>query len=80
MIDKYGYEGLDAAAMKEAVESVRGFDFWDHMAKLDVTPTSHFLNWGIKMVQREGSELVPISDWLTVPPLTAEEQTVDYYK
>ena len=79
-MDKYGYDGLTGAAIKEGLESLKNITAGDTVAPVTTGPKQHSISTGIRINIREGKGTKPISDWLLIPALTDEEMTLGFWK
>jgi len=67
-IEEVGYENLDGAAIKRALDGMEGFDV-DGMAKITYTPEQRRGCGMVAVYQIQGGDIVRVSDWREVPLL-----------
>jgi branched-chain amino acid transport system substrate-binding protein len=67
-IEEVGYENLDGAAAKVALDSIKDFDPLG-VGSTTYTPEDHEGSHRIRIYQVQGGEVVPVSDWREAPML-----------
>jgi len=67
-LEEVGYENIDGAAVKRALESMQDFDV-DGMVKITYGPERRRGNRSYATYQVQGGNIVPVSDWREVPIL-----------
>ena len=71
-VENVGYENLDGPAIKEAFDSMKGFDV-DGLVTITYNPPDDHRGYDkIAVYQVQGGEIVPITDWRVAPMLLPE--------
>jgi len=72
-VGSVGYENLDGPAIKEAFDSIKGFDV-DGLVTITYNPPDDHRGYDkIAIYQVQGGQIVPITDWRVAPMLLPEE-------
>jgi branched-chain amino acid transport system substrate-binding protein len=71
-IENVGYENLDGAAIKEALDSFQDFDVYG-LCEITYSPEDHRGNTKIAIYEVRDGKLVRVTDWLEAPMLVPEE-------
>jgi branched-chain amino acid transport system substrate-binding protein len=67
-IEQVGYENADGPAIKEAFDSIKGFDV-DGLVTITYPGEVHRGSNKVAMYQIRGGEIVPVTDWRDAPEL-----------
>jgi len=70
-IENVGYENLDGAAIKEALDSFQDFDVYG-LCRITYTPEDHRGNTKIAIYKVRDGKLVRVTDWQEAPMLVPE--------
>jgi ABC-type branched-subunit amino acid transport system substrate-binding protein len=72
-VENVGYENLDGPAIKEAFDSIKGFDV-DGLVTITYNPPDDHRGYDkIAVYQVQGGQIVRITDWRVAPMLLPEE-------
>ncbi len=71
-IENVGYENLDGAAVKEALDSIQDFDVYG-LCRITYTPEDHRGNTKVAIYQVGDGKLVSVTDWREAPMIVPEE-------
>jgi branched-chain amino acid transport system substrate-binding protein len=81
-IQKYGYANVKGPQLKEAYESIKDWS-WNGLhnpVTLGPDVLHHFQITTCRIETRDGPNIVPVSDFLPIEPLTEQETHVEYWK
>jgi hypothetical protein len=68
-VEHVGYENLDGPAIKEAFDSIKGFDV-DGLVNITYNPPDDHRGYDkIAVYQVQGGQIVRVSDWRVAPML-----------
>ena len=65
-IETVGYENLNGASVKTAMDSMKNFDVYG-LKRISYTPQDHRGSTMVRIYQVKGGKVVPVSDWQEAP-------------